>query len=208
MAVISVSVSLSFLESRWHWHPQLFSATEWTFQLCNREHDSPVKSECWDAHLLHGRIPPSCLLEVHLHGYSWVLSWLYHLSLHPSRDRAASDQGPGHRTVLTGSSLGGPPMEANHQQRAVNFTGSGSAPTAQMAPLYRSGQQEVHQHYWPEERGVAARLVTSRSGRTSRPGDPRVATNQHSVVYVPAWHSTNGDVSLLTEQSRGGVRQL
>ena len=38
------------------------------------------------------------------------------------------------------------------------FTGSGSAPTAQMEPLYRSGQQEVHQHYWPEERGVAARL--------------------------------------------------
>ena len=37
-------------------------------------------------------------------------------------------------------------------------TGSGSAPTAQMEPLYRSGQQEVHQHYWPEERGVTARL--------------------------------------------------
>ena len=38
------------------------------------------------------------------------------------------------------------------------FTGSGSAPTAQMEPLHRSGQREVHQHYWPEERGVAARL--------------------------------------------------
>ena len=53
------------------------------------------------------------------------------------------------------------------------FTGSGSAPTAPMEPLYRSGQKEVHQHYWPEERDVAARLVTSRSGRASRPGDPR-----------------------------------
>ena len=31
---------------------------------------------------------------------------------------------------------------------------------------------EVAQHYWPEERRVAARLVTSRLGRTSRPGDP------------------------------------
>ena len=30
-------------------------------------------------------------------------------------------------------------------------TGSGSAPTAQMEPLYRSGQQEVHQHFWPED---------------------------------------------------------
>ena len=44
-----------------------------------------------------------------------------------------------------------------------------------MEPLYRSGQQEVHQHYCPEQRGVAAHLVTSRSGRTSRPGDPRGA---------------------------------
>ena len=87
------------------------------------------------------------------------------------------------------------------------FTGSGSALTAQMEPLYRSGQQEVHQHYWPEERGVAARLVNSRSGRTSRLGDPRpnppgagtdrpyfllsnqsVPSNQHSVVNVPASH--------------------
>ena len=40
-------------------------------------------------------------------------------------------------------------------------------------PLYRSGQQGVHQHCWPEERGAAVRLVTSRSGCTSRPGDPR-----------------------------------
>ena len=46
---------------------------------------------------------------------------------------------------------------ASHARREPS-TGSGSAPTAQMEPLYRSGQQEVHQHYWPEERGVAARL--------------------------------------------------
>ena len=54
---------------------------------------------------------------------------------------------------------------------------------------------------------MAARLVNSRSGRTSRPGDPRpnpqgagtdrpyfllsnqcVPSNQDSVVYVPARH--------------------
>ena len=40
----------------------------------------------------------------------------------------------------------------------TTFTGSGSAHTAQMEPLNRSGQQEVHQHYWPEERCVVARL--------------------------------------------------
>ena len=33
-----------------------------------------------------------------------------------------------------------------------------SSNTAQIEPLYRSGQQEVHQHYGPEERGLAARL--------------------------------------------------
>ena len=26
--------------------------------------------------------------------------------------------------------------------------------------------------------------------------------------YVPAWHFTDGDVALLTEQARGGVRQV
>ena len=45
--------------------------------------------------------------------------------------------------------------------------GSGSVATAHMEPLYRSGQQEVHQHYWPEERGVAARLCDLELG------DPR-----------------------------------
>ena len=27
-------------------------------------------------------------------------------------------------------------------------------------------------------------------------------------VYVPVWHTTDGDVALLTEQARGGVRQV
>ena len=27
-------------------------------------------------------------------------------------------------------------------------------------------------------------------------------------AYVPAWHFTDSDVALLTEQARGGVRQV
>ena len=70
-----------------------------------------------------------------------------------------------------------------------------------------AGSKGYINNYWPEVRGLTARLVTSRSGRTSRPGDPRpnpqgartdrpylllsnqgATTNQHSVGYVPAWH--------------------
>ena len=61
---------------------------------------------------------------------------------------------------------------ASHARRKL-VRAVGLHPLPKLEPLYRSGQQEVHQHYWPEERGVAARLVNSRSGRTSRPGDPR-----------------------------------
>ena len=35
----------------------------------------------------------------------------------------------------------------------ITFTGSGSA------PLYRSGQRELHQHYWPEETGCGRQLA-------------------------------------------------
>ena len=101
------------------------SCGEWlTFQLCNRQHDSPVKRECWDAHLFHERIPPSCLLEVHLYGYSWELSWLYHISLHLFRDRAASDQGPGHHTATYGFvAARRPPMKrtTNHACTATSI---------------------------------------------------------------------------------------
>ena len=74
---------------------------------------------------------------------------------------------------------------------------------------------------------MSAHLVTSRSGRTSRPRDPRpnpkapkptgrnlllsdqgATTNQHFVVYVPDWHFSDGDVALLTEQAHGGERQV
>ena len=103
--------------------------------------------------LLLARTPPSSILVLLLYGHHWGLS----------RWRPCTDpRGHGPRPRISTDAV---------TQRT--FTGSGSAPTAQMEPLYRSGQQGVHQHYWPEERGVAARLVTSRSGRTSRPGDPR-----------------------------------
>ena len=94
-----------------------------------------------------------------------------------------------------------------------------------MEPLYRSGQQEVHQHYWPEERGVAARLVNSRSGRTSGGGIlARILKAPEPTVPLavqPGCHDqpalcglraslalTGSDVALLTEQARGGVRQV
>ena len=40
---------------------------------------------------------------------------------------------------------------------------------------------------------------------------PRTYRNLCSTVYagyVPAWHFTDCDVALLTEQARGGVRQV
>ena len=133
-------------------------------------------------HLHRERTPPSSILDLLRYRHHWGLSrWC------PCMDPRG--HGPRHRIST----------DAVTQR---TFTGSGSAPTAQMELLYRSGQQEVHQHYWPEERGVAARLVNSRSGRTSRPGDgtdrpyfllsnQSVPSNQHSVVYVPLRHFTD-----------------
>ena len=92
-----------------------------------------VKREFGDAHLLLVRKPPSTLLEVLLHrrhssllqldvllyGRHWGLSrWrLVRLSL--LRDRAASDQGPGHHAVLTGSSLHGGPQWTTTDQHCT-----------------------------------------------------------------------------------------
>ena len=117
----------------------------WTFQLCNRQHDSPVKRGCWDAHLLRERIPPSCLLEVHLYGY-----WLYHASLHVYVTARPATKAPVTTLLLTGSLLHG-----GHQPRTY--------------------------------RNLCCTWY---------------------VGYVPARHSTDGDVALLTEQACGGVRQV
>ena len=69
-----------------------------------------VKREFGDAHLLLVRKPPSTLLEVLLHRRHWGLSRWRLVQLLSLRDRAASDQGPGHHAVLTGSSLHGGPQ--------------------------------------------------------------------------------------------------
>ena len=126
----------------------------WTFQLCNRKHDSPLKSECWDAHLLHERIPPSCLLEVHLYGCSCGLSWLHHTSLHLYVTAPPATEAPD-TNYLRGRRCTAAPNEVNHQPR-----------------MYRN---------------LCCTWYAS---------------------HVPAWHFTDGDVALLTEQARGGVRQV
>ena len=64
-------------------------------------------------------------------------------------------------------------MVCFHSSMVVSGQGPAMAPTAQMEPLYRSGQQEVHQHHWPEEGVWLPACVISSSGRTSRLGDPR-----------------------------------
>ena len=69
-----------------------------------------VLKELRDARLLLVRIPPSCFLDVLHYGRHWGLSRWRLVQLPPLRDRAASDQGPGHLAVLTGSSLHGGPQ--------------------------------------------------------------------------------------------------
>ena len=66
----------------------------------------------------------------------------------------------------------------------------------------------VQQHtVWPEERGVAARLVTSSSGRTSRPGDPRpnpqgAGTDGPCCLLSTACLSTNSTLRRETCEDR------
>ena len=66
----------------------------------------------------------------------------------------------------------------------------------------------VQQHtVWPEERGVAARLVTSSSGRTSRPGDPRpnpegAGTDRPCCLLSTACLSTNSTLQRETCEDR------
>ena len=69
-----------------------------------------VLKELRDARLLLVRIPPSCFPDVLHYGRHWGLSRWRLVQFPPLRDRAASDQGPGHSTVLTGSSLHGGPQ--------------------------------------------------------------------------------------------------
>ena len=59
---------------------------------------------------LRGDLPPATL-DVLLHGRHWGLSRWRLVQFPPLRDRAASDQGPGHLAVLTGPPLHGGPNE-------------------------------------------------------------------------------------------------
>ena len=66
-----------------------------------------IQSELKGSHLLLARRPPSFLLHVLLYGRHWELSRWRLVQFLPLRDRAASNRGPGHITVLTGPSLHG-----------------------------------------------------------------------------------------------------
>ena len=72
-------------------------------------HPGQVLKELRDARLLLVRIPPSCFPDVLHYGRHWGLSRWRLVQFPPLRDRAASNRGPGHSTVLTGSSLHGGP---------------------------------------------------------------------------------------------------
>ena len=81
-------------------------------------HSWPVLSEQKGSHLLLARRPPSFLLDVLHYGRHWGLSRWRLVQSPPLRDRAASNRGPGHSTVLTGSSLhGGPQWNTTVQPR-------------------------------------------------------------------------------------------
>ena len=78
-----------------------------------------IQSELKGSHLLLARRPPSFMLDVLHYGRHWGLSrWRLVQSL-PLRDRAASNRGPGHSTVLTGSSLHGGPQWTTTDQHCT-----------------------------------------------------------------------------------------
>ena len=95
--------------------------------------------------------------------------------------------------------------------------GQWSAPTAQMEPLYRSGQQEVHQHYWPEERGVADRLCDLEFGtyflagwfslessrRRSRPAVPLAVPSEKCHQQHPTARDLRGQARQAAMRGRG-----
>ena len=130
----------------------------------------------------------------------------------PVRIRAAMDQG-------TGSQLS--PLR-REPLRAV-----GLHPLPKWSHCTEAGSKKYINIIGQRNGGVAARLVNSRSGRTSRPGDPRpnpqgagtdwpyfllsnqsVPSNQHSVVYVPLGTLRIVRMALLTEPVPRSVRQV
>ena len=101
------------------------------------------------------------------------LGGLSRVALYYSSQGSSASAAPVYGACCTRSSM----LVSGHRpvMYTVNepCTGSGvcthSPNGAESARLWTVQQHTV----WPEERGVAARLVTSSSGRTSRPGDPR-----------------------------------
>ena len=76
-----------------------------------------------DARLLLALRPPSCcILGVLPRRRHWGLSRWRLVQLPPLRDRAASDQGPGHLAVLTGPSMRGGPSEPERTNTARTAT--------------------------------------------------------------------------------------
>ena len=59
------------------------------------------------------------MLDVLHYGRHWGLSWWRLVQSLPSRDRAASNRGPGHSAVLTGSSLHGGPQWTTTDQHCT-----------------------------------------------------------------------------------------
>ena len=93
-----------------------------------------VRKELKDVHLLLARRPPSFLLDVLIYGRHLGVIPVASGTVPPLfRDRAASDQGPGHRTVLTGSSLHGGPqlMRTTNNARTATSVALGTPTTCQ-----------------------------------------------------------------------------
>ena len=96
-----------------------------------------VLKELRDVRLLLVRIPPSCFPDVLHYGRHWGLSRWRLVQYLPLRDRAANDQGPGHSTVLTGSSLHGGPQctEPSNNARTATSVALGTPRMCQPGTL-------------------------------------------------------------------------
>ena len=81
-----------------------------------------VQSGLKDSHLLHAQRPPCSKLDLLLYGRHWGLSWWRLVQLPPLRDRAASDQGPGHLAVLRGRRCTAAPNESERTNTACTAT--------------------------------------------------------------------------------------
>ena len=137
------------------------------------------------------------------YGYSGILSRVAHSSSHkpPARPLGLL------RQCLLHCQHVGLWSQANHYADNVGVRAAGSAPTAQMAQSqhvcgqYSSTQSGQRNGVWPPA------CVTSRLGRTSRPGDPRpnpqgAGTDQPCCLLSTACLSTNSTLRRETCEDR------